>query len=134
MENDKLIAPDGTHIEDRLKSLVGRTADDIKICSNVCDAYTKKRLLAKVLLSTVWDAKLLDFIKLFGTRRKEFEFELTMHTSQGVDKANAKLDVIGEATKALNEQFGYPSLCLIYALIRSQDGCYENPVPATSQP
>ena len=134
MKNEKLIAPDGTHIEDHLKSLVERTADDIKICSNVCDAYTKKRLLAKVLLSTAWDAKLLDFIKLFGTRRNEFEFELTMHTSRGVDKANAKLVVIGETTKALNEQFGYPSLCLSYALIRSQDECYESPVPATSQP
>ena len=132
MENDKLIAPDGTPIEDRLKSLVERTADDIKICSNVCDAYTKKRLLAKVLLSTVWDAKLLDFIKFFGTRRKEFEFELTMHTSQGVDKANAKLDAIGEATKALNEQFGFPSLCPNYALIMSQDGFYESLVSATS--
>ncbi len=134
MENDKLIGPDGTHIKDRLKSLVERTADDIKICSNVCDAYTKKRLLAKVLLSPVWDAKLLDFINLFGTRRNDFEFELTMHTSQGVDKANAKLDAIGETTKALNEQFGYASLCLSNALIRSQDGCYESPVPATSQP
>src|SRR5260221_10631953 len=134
MENDKLIGPDGTHIKDRLKSLVERTADDIKICSNVCDAYTKKRLLAKVLLSPIWDAKLLGFIKLFDTRRTEFEFELTMHTSRGIDKANAKLDAVGEATKALNEQFGYPSLCLGYALIMPQDGCYESPVPATSYP
>jgi hypothetical protein len=30
VENDKLISPDGTNIEDRLKSLVDRTADDIK--------------------------------------------------------------------------------------------------------
>jgi hypothetical protein len=107
MENDKLIAPDGTNIEDRLKSLVELTADNIKMCSNVCDAYVKKRLLAKVLLSPVWDAKLLEFVKLFAIRRQEFEFELTMHTSQGVDKANVKLDAIGDATRALNEQFGY---------------------------
>jgi hypothetical protein len=111
MENDKLIAPDGTNIEDRLKSLVELTADNIKMCSNVCDAYVKKRLLAKVLLSPVWDAKLLDFVKLFATRKQEFEFELTMHTSQGVDKANVKLDAIGDATRALNEQFGPPYLC-----------------------
>ena len=88
----------------------------------MCDAYTKKRLLAKVLQSTVWDAKLFGFIKLFGTRRTEFEFELAMHTSQGIDKANAKLDAIGDVTKALNEKFGYPSLRLSYSLIRSQDG------------
>jgi hypothetical protein len=107
MDNDKMAAPDGISIEDRLKSLVDCTADDIKMCSNVCDAYMKKTLLAKVLMSAVWDAKLLDFVKLFATRRQEFEFELTMHTGQGVDKANAKLDAIGEATRALNEQFGF---------------------------
>jgi len=111
MENDKLVAPDGTSIEDRLRSLVDRTADDIKTCSNVCDTYMKKRLLAKVLLSTVWDAKLLEFVQLFAARRQEFEFELSVHTSQGIDKANAKLDAIGEATRTLNEQFGHPYIC-----------------------
>jgi hypothetical protein len=117
MENDKLVAPDGRSIEDRLKSLVERTADDIKTCSNVCDAYMKKRLLAKVLLSALWDAKLLDFMNLFTSRRKEFVFELTMRTSHGVDKANVKLDAIGDATKELNEQFGYPYFNSGYPLI-----------------
>ena len=77
----------------------------------------KKRLLAKVLLSSIWDMKLLDFVELFATRRKEFEFELTMHTSQGIDKANVKLDAIGDATMELKEQFGchilYPGHALI---------------------
>jgi hypothetical protein len=117
VKNDKLIAPDGTGIKDRLKSLVERTGDDIKTCSNVCDAYMKKRLLAKVLLSSIWDTKLLGFVKLFATRRQEFEFELTMHTSQGVDKANVKLDAIGNATRELNEQLGYLHLCFGYGLI-----------------
>jgi hypothetical protein len=117
VKNDKLNAPGGTNIEDRLKSLVERTADDIKTCSNVCDAYMKKRLLAKVLLASLWDGKLLGFVKLFATRREEFEFELTMHTSQGVDKANLKLDAIGNATKELNEQLGYPYLCSGHGLI-----------------
>jgi hypothetical protein len=94
-----------------LNSLVERTADDIKTCSNVCDAYMKKRLLAKVLLSSLWDMKLLDFVELFATRRREFEFELSMHTSKGVDMANVKLDAIGNATKGLNEQFVYLYIC-----------------------
>jgi len=67
-------------------------------------------------MSLVWDAKLLDFVKLFAKRRQEFEFELTMHASQGIDKANAKLDAIGEATRALNEQFEYPYSHRCYAL------------------
>jgi hypothetical protein len=107
VKNGRIIAPDGISIEDRLKSLVERTADDIKACSNVCDAYTKKRPLAKVLFSSVWDARLLDFVKLFAQRRREFQFELTIHTNQGVDKANVKLDAIGYATRGLGEQFEY---------------------------
>jgi hypothetical protein len=46
--------------------------------------------------------------ELFATRRREFEFELTMRTSQGVDKANVKLDAHwGAQRRKLNEQFGY---------------------------
>lgn len=135
MEGDKLIAPDGTNIEDRLKSLVERTADDIKACWNVCDAYMKKRPLAKVLLSSLWDIKLLDFLGLFATRRQEFEFELTRHTSQGVDKANVKLDLISSATREIKEQFGYLCLCFGYALISwCQDEFYEGNVRGISQP
>jgi len=107
IEYDKPTAPDGTNIKDRLKPLVERTADDIKVCLNLCDAYMKKRPLARVLQRSLWDERLLEFIQLFATRRQEFEFELTMCTSRGVDKANLKLDVIGNATKELNEQFSY---------------------------
>jgi hypothetical protein len=105
VQNDRLIAPDGINIEDRLKSIVERTADDIKQCSNVCDTYAKKKLLAKVFLGLVWDDRLLSWVTVFSKRRKEFEFELSIHTSQGVDKANAKLDVIGNATRGLDEKF-----------------------------
>ena len=116
MENDKVVAPGGRSIEDRLKSLVELTVRDIKACSNLCDAYKKKRLLAKVLLSTLWDVQLLNFANLFISRREEFVFELTMHTSQGVDKANVKLEVIGATTKEINEQFDYPCLNSGYPL------------------
>src|SRR5258708_38339631 len=92
MENIKIIAPDGTTIEDRVKSLVKRTADDIKACSNVCDAYMKKRLLARAIFSAHWDAKLLGFVKRFEPRRQEFEVELTMRAGWAVDTVNVKLD------------------------------------------
>jgi hypothetical protein len=100
MKNDELIDPDGGSILDRLKILVAGAAEDIKMCSNVCDAYLKKRDLAKVVLSSVWDAKLLDCAKRFAQRRQDFEFQLIIQTKQGVDKANAKLDDI-------SKQFGY---------------------------
>ena len=107
VENDKLVAPNVT-IKDRLKSLVDRTADDIKECSNSCDTYIKKRLLAKVLLGSSWDAKFLEFVNLFAKRRREFEFELSIHTSRSVDEANAKLDTIWNKTHDLNEKFSFP--------------------------
>lgn len=106
MESDKLVAPDGT-ITDRLKSLVDRTADDIKQCSNSCDTYTKKRLLAKVLLGSSWDAKLLEFVKLFTKRRREFEFELSIHTSRSIDEVSAKLGTMWGKTHALNEKSSF---------------------------
>ena len=112
VENDKLIAPDGRSIEDRFRSIVERTADDIKLCSNICDTYAKKKLLAKVFLGPVWDDKLLSWVTLFSKRRKEFEFELSIHTSQGVDKANVKLDSIGDTTRVLDEK----SVCLKFSL------------------
>ena len=102
-----LIAPDGMNIGDRLGSLLARTVDDIKVCSNACDTYVKTRLLAKVVLGPIWDAKLLKFVQLFSTRRQEFQFELSIHTSQGVDKANAKLDHIGHATLVLYEKYSF---------------------------
>lgn len=111
VKNDELTAPDNISVKDRLNSLVERTADDIKVCSNVCDAYMKKRPLAKVILSPVWDARLLDFTKLFTERRQKFHFEISIHTSQGVDKANTKLDAIKDETRELNRQFRYLSVC-----------------------
>ena len=107
MGNDKLIGPGGVILKDRLKSLAERTADDIKLCSNVCDTYVKKRLLAKVILASVWDAKLLGFVQLFNDRRREFEFELSIHTSQGIDRANDKLDIVGHETHVLHEKSSF---------------------------
>ena len=107
MENDKLVGPDGMTIKDRLKSLAECTAHDIKLCSNVCDTYVKKGLLAKVILASIWDAKLLGFVQLFDQRRGEFEFELSINTSQGVNRANAKLDTVGHETHVLNEKSSF---------------------------
>jgi hypothetical protein len=75
------------------------------VCSNVCDTYLKKRPLAKVILSPSWDDKFVGFVKLFTIRRQEFQHELSYHISESVDKANAKLDVIEDTTKALNQKF-----------------------------
>lgn len=111
MTNDKVIAPDGRSIKDRMKSLVESTAEDIKKCSSICDTYAKKKLLAKVFCGPAWNQKLLHWVSVFSSQRQEFEFELSIHTGQGVDKANAKLD-------AINEKFECPRISTDYVLSR----------------
>ncbi|KAH9942449.1 uncharacterized protein BXZ73DRAFT_88023 [Epithele typhae] len=98
-----LIAPDGKTIEARLQGLVIKTADDIKACANTCDVYSKKKLIVKVIKSSSWDGALKAYVDKFSARRKEFTFELAMHTGAGIDDANrrlrdldAKLDIVLE--------------------------------------
>ena len=111
MTNDKVIAPDGRSIKDRMKSIVEKTAEDIKTCSSMCDTYAKKKLLAKVFRGPAWNLKLLHWVSVFSGRRQEFEFELSVHTGQGVDKANVKLD-------AIDEKFEYPHVSTDHMLNR----------------
>ncbi|KAI0061177.1 hypothetical protein BV25DRAFT_1806058 [Artomyces pyxidatus] len=102
VRDEKLIAPDNRSIEDRMKTLIQKTADDIKACSNACDTFAKKKLIAKVFQGPMWDTKLLGFVSTFTKRRSEFEFALTIHTSQGMDAANAKLGDVDDTTKDIN--------------------------------
>ena len=117
------VAPDGTTIKSRLKTLVHQAAQDIKACSNACDIYSKKKLvgpcpsfpyllsddlestLVKVLKSTSWNENLADFSRTFTTRRSEFKFALMIHTTRGVDAANEKLGDMDEKINMLLELF-----------------------------
>jgi hypothetical protein len=105
VEPDKVVAPDGCSFGNRFESLIQETADDIMRCSNVCDTYMKKRLLAKVFLGPVWNEKLLEFVTLFAKRRKDFQFELTIHINQALCKANSKLGDVVYGVKDLDEKF-----------------------------
>ncbi|KAM5542913.1 hypothetical protein V8D89_003297, partial [Ganoderma adspersum] len=88
------VAKDGKTIGARLVDSVKRTADDIKECANVCDTYSKKRLLVKVLKGPMWDDMLKGFIKLFADRKAEFSFAVSIHTGMAIDRANDKLDAL----------------------------------------
>jgi len=95
---------------------VKKTAEDIKTCSNECDTYMKKRPLAKVIMSNVWDKKLLYFVNLFSERRQDFQFHLIRYTSVIVNKTNATVNDINDRTRELSEQFGCLCFCHDYAL------------------
>ncbi|PIL33406.1 hypothetical protein GSI_04028 [Ganoderma sinense ZZ0214-1] len=87
-------AKDGKTIDVRLTDSVMRTANDIKECANVCDTYSKKRLLVKVLKGPIWDDTLKGFIQLFADRKAEFNFAIVIHTGMAIDRANDKLDAL----------------------------------------
>ncbi|KAJ6499432.1 hypothetical protein C8R45DRAFT_115543 [Mycena sanguinolenta] len=98
------IAPDGSTIKGRMQEIVKATADDIKACANACDTYTKKKLVVKILKSSVWEGKLVKFAGSFTKRRSEFEFALSIHTALGVDAANKTLSSVDKVTQEMNEK------------------------------
>ncbi|KAI0266959.1 hypothetical protein BC834DRAFT_842690 [Gloeopeniophorella convolvens] len=98
-ENRK--APDGRFIEDRLKYLVDITGKQIMECSKTCDAYAKKRLLAKVIQGPLWNQKFADYIRLFSERHGQFQAALTIHLTQSIDRMDVKLDDVGANTRII---------------------------------
>jgi hypothetical protein len=104
MHDDPITAPDATTLEDRFKTLIVKTENDIKNCSNTCDAYAKKRTLAKVFLSPLWDVKLVAFVDVFSKRKDEFEYALTIHTALGVDDVRAHLRDVDKTTRGIDDK------------------------------
>jgi hypothetical protein len=102
VEPDKEVVPDDRSTDNQLKLHIERAANDIMRCSNVCDAYMKKQILAKVLLYPVWDEKLLEFVTLFAQRRRDLQSELTIHINQGLYKA---VGDIAYGVNGLDEKF-----------------------------
>ena len=78
------IGLDGRVLKDRLEELAEKTANDIKECANVCDAFLKKRLLVKVFRGPIWAERLAAFVQVFEDRKADFQFALTMHTANSL--------------------------------------------------
>lgn len=71
---------------------MGMMVDDVKECANACDAYSKKKLLSKVVQSSRWDDVMQHFVKRFNKRRADIEFALAIHLGVNIDIAHRKLD------------------------------------------
>ncbi|KAJ7846349.1 hypothetical protein B0H14DRAFT_934544 [Mycena olivaceomarginata] len=95
-------APDGTTIEGRMQEIAKGTAEDIKDCANVCDTYSKKKLVVKVLKGPIWEGRLVKFVDVFSKRREQFEFALSIHTARGVDEANRTIGTVDKTTQEMN--------------------------------
>ncbi|KAL1665576.1 hypothetical protein GGF50DRAFT_113998 [Schizophyllum commune] len=91
---DSHVAPDGTILENRFKPLVAQMCKDVLECGNACDTYTKKRLIAKVLKSYIYEQHLAGFSERFAERRREIMLAISAHTTvvvKNVLSANSEL-------------------------------------------
>ena len=88
------IGKDGKTIQARLEEHVNGIEEDIKACANACDAYSKKKLIAKVLQSQRWDDVLELYVRRFEKRRADIEFAMAIHLGINIDSAHRKLDML----------------------------------------
>lgn len=85
MKDNQQVGPGGLTIEARMESLGRQAAEDIKECANVCDTFSKKKLVVKVLKALVWEAQLAEFVGRFHVLKSEFKLALAIHTATTVD-------------------------------------------------
>ncbi|KAF8843364.1 hypothetical protein BDN67DRAFT_924335 [Paxillus ammoniavirescens] len=104
VRDPKQMFPDGTTLEGRMQQLMKDIAEDITNCGNICDAYTKKSLVAKVFKGPVWETRLADFADVFVHRRQEIELSLAIHTTLGVDNANHTLSDLQDGLRKVHDK------------------------------
>ena len=88
------IGPGGITISARMQTVCEKAAGDIKDCANVCDSYSKKRLVVKILRGHTWETKLVGFADTFNQRKTEFQQALTIHTARTVDAVHSTVHTI----------------------------------------
>lgn len=79
-----------------METLAENAARDIKDCANVCDTYSKKKLLVKVLKGPAWDARLTDFLDRFTKLRSEFKMAFALYTMRSTSETHGKVHDIDE--------------------------------------
>jgi hypothetical protein len=83
------MGPNGETITGSLQKLSNTTAKDITDCANTCDAYSKKRLFAKIIKGFIWEEKFTGFVSTFTKRRQEFKYAFTFPASHSPQPTNS---------------------------------------------
>ena len=96
IKDEGLVDMDGVTVEGRMQSLIKQIAEDIKRCANVCDVWSRMRLLARILKAPFWEGTFVNFVNLFAQRRTDLEFAMSMHTARGIDQVSDKLHQLTE--------------------------------------
>lgn len=91
MKEPEHVGKDGKTVQERLQGLVDIIESDILECANVCDAYAKTGVIARVLGNTRWNHILQQYVKRFTKHRADIEFTLAIHLGINIDITNRKL-------------------------------------------
>lgn len=81
-------------LSDRLHELAESTAEDIKQCANLCDAFLKSKLLLRVLKGPLWAERFAASMERFARRKEEYSLALAMHTASTVSKMAVDVESI----------------------------------------
>ncbi|KAG7087297.1 hypothetical protein E1B28_013275 [Marasmius oreades] len=79
-------------VEDKLASLCARIERDIQECGNLCDTFSKKRFLVKLLKGPIYEIRLAEMGQTLEERRRELEHALLLFTARGIQSTNNTLN------------------------------------------
>ncbi|KAJ4481285.1 hypothetical protein J3R30DRAFT_3287521 [Lentinula aciculospora] len=117
----RVIAPHQTEpdrgftVAESLSKLCSRIAEDIWSCANLCDSYSKKRFLVKLLKSPIYEGRLAGFIETFVERRTELHTVVGMFTAHKIHSTFSLLEDNQDVLKAIND-----SIQVIFERLRTQ--------------
>ncbi|KAI5822422.1 hypothetical protein K523DRAFT_256964, partial [Schizophyllum commune Tattone D] len=99
------VGADGTTLEETLAPEMDAVAEDIMECGNVCDSYTKKRIISKMFKASIYERRMAEYGEHFAKRRSSFDLILSVHTSVSVIEVSDKLDTLDAKTDELLKIF-----------------------------
>ncbi|KAI0828260.1 hypothetical protein BC628DRAFT_1337903 [Trametes gibbosa] len=88
------IGRDGRMLGVRLRELAEGTAEDIKHCANLCDAFLKSKMLLRVLKGPLWAERFATSMQRFARRKEEYSLALAMHTADTTTKMAVDIESI----------------------------------------
>ncbi|KAF9264995.1 hypothetical protein L218DRAFT_177923 [Marasmius fiardii PR-910] len=79
-------------VEEALASLCVEIEKDIRECGNLCDTFSKKPFLVKLLKGPIYDIRLEEMGKKLDERQKELDHALHRFTALGIQSTNDALN------------------------------------------
>ncbi|KAI0662489.1 hypothetical protein C8Q70DRAFT_909094 [Cubamyces menziesii] len=99
------VGHDGIPLNVRLRELAEGTAEDIKQCANLCDAFLKSKLLLRVLKGPLWAERFASSMARFARRKEEYNQALGMHTASTVTKMAVDIESINIKMQLMHDFF-----------------------------